>query len=555
MKIFFIKHWEALCLITIIAVGALLRLYQITSFPPGLYPDEAMNAIDAINNLRTGHFSVFYPANNGREGLFINILTLIFKYFGVSVLNFRLISPVIGIVTIFGIYLFAKEFFRFVSHPQEQPTWFPKAVAILSALFLATSFWHLNFSRIAFRAIFLPAVVCFGTYFTLRMLRKNSLLDALFAGAVWALGLYTYIPARTALAIPAFLIGAKIVQIFFLEKTERNRALQGKFVVSVFVFLVSSVAVVLPLALHFLHAPADFISRASGISVFADPHPIPTFAKSLGAHLQMFFFRGDGNWRQNISGWPELLPPIAILFLLGIIIFVKEWFGAWKYRDWQKLIGVGMLFVWFGALILPAALTNEGIPHALRSIGVVPLAQFFAAVGLVSIFAVLQKSRARLKHDLVVVLILLCAALPFYAYYQYFYIWGKNPNTPGAFASYYVSVGNFLNTLPDSTNKIVLVNQDAVLVPLAPELASLTNASLQIPVSSATTLFIQQTKNIPPLNTTYFGPKDFTEIDVRPGSIIVPFIPDEWMQEAITTSLPGKAHQTSDGVWYYTVAH
>lgn len=553
MRNFFSKYWDAILLVLIVAIGAFLRLYHLTLFPPGLYPDEAINGNDAISAFTNGHFSSFYPANNGREGLFINIVALAFKYFGVSILTFRTVSAVAGILTIIGIYLFAKEFFRFISHPLEQPTWFVKTVGVLSALFLAISFWHINFSRVEFRAILLPLVLCFGTYFTLRMIRKNSPLDGLLAGAIWAAGLYTYIPARTALAIPAFLIGMRLLQLFFFEKTARNKALRGNFITSLLAFLIAAGAVVLPLALHFLHTPADFISRASDVSIFSNPQPLHAFLISSGAHLQMFFFQGDGNWRQNIAGWPELLPPVAFLFLLGIIIFIKNCFVSLKYRDWEKITGISMLFVWFAALLLPAAFTSEGIPHALRSIGVLPLAQFFAAVGLASIFLGLQRSRVGARGFFTAILILGCVSLPGYAYYQYFYIWGKDPNTPGAFTSYYVSVGNFLNTLPDATKKIVLVNQDAVLVPLAPQLSGPTNTSLQIPVSSATTLFIQQTKRIPPLNTTYFDCKNSPEIDVHPGSVIVPIVPDDRMEKAIEKELPGEVHQTADGVWYFIV--
>src|SRR3989338_6337276 len=41
--------------------------------PPGLYPDEAMDGNNALSALHTGDFKVFYPPNNGVEGLYANI--------------------------------------------------------------------------------------------------------------------------------------------------------------------------------------------------------------------------------------------------------------------------------------------------------------------------------------------------------------------------------------------------------------------------------------------------------------------------------------------------
>ncbi|MEK9147933.1 MAG: hypothetical protein AAB650_00675, partial [Patescibacteria group bacterium] len=64
---------EILILLAILILGAGFRFYLLPSVPPGLYPDEAANGNNAREALETGNFKVFYPENNGREGLFINI--------------------------------------------------------------------------------------------------------------------------------------------------------------------------------------------------------------------------------------------------------------------------------------------------------------------------------------------------------------------------------------------------------------------------------------------------------------------------------------------------
>ncbi len=79
-------------LILIIIIAGFLRLYQINQLPPGLYPDEAMNGNNALEALSNTDFSakggpalgwkVFYPENNGREGLFINIQAISVAFFG-----------------------------------------------------------------------------------------------------------------------------------------------------------------------------------------------------------------------------------------------------------------------------------------------------------------------------------------------------------------------------------------------------------------------------------------------------------------------------------------
>ena len=180
-------------LISILIIAGFLRLYKITTVPPGLYPDEAMNGNNALETLRTGDFKVFYPENNGREGLFINIQAVFLKIFGVNepwVL--RLPSAIFGILTVLGIYFLTKELFGKNSKPQapnnkqipnlnnqnSKPfgNWKLEIgnceVALLASFLLATSFWHINFSRIGFRAIMAPLLLVWSLYFLLLAFRK-----------------------------------------------------------------------------------------------------------------------------------------------------------------------------------------------------------------------------------------------------------------------------------------------------------------------------------------------------------------------------------------------
>jgi len=117
-------------LIIILAISSFFRLYSLDSIPPGVYPDEAINGNDAIQSLETNQFKLFYPSNNGREGLFINLIAFSFKVFGVHIWSLKLISALAGILTILGLYLLTKELFEKNG----------EIIALLSSFFLATSF-------------------------------------------------------------------------------------------------------------------------------------------------------------------------------------------------------------------------------------------------------------------------------------------------------------------------------------------------------------------------------------------------------------------------------
>ena len=98
-------------LVAIMALGAFLRFHWIADFPLGLYPDEAMNGNNALEALATGDFKVFYPENNGREGLYINLQAVSVWLFGNKAWALRIVSALFGTLTILGVYLVARELF------------------------------------------------------------------------------------------------------------------------------------------------------------------------------------------------------------------------------------------------------------------------------------------------------------------------------------------------------------------------------------------------------------------------------------------------------------
>src|SRR3990167_4583853 len=280
MAIFIKRYWPYTLLVFIILLGAFFRLNDLTNIPPGIYPDEAKYANDAIKTMQTGQYKLFYPENNGREGLYIWLLALSFKFFGISILSLKLVTAIGGILTILGTYLLTKEFLRFIN----QYTVFDslkianietEAIALISAGFLATSFWHINFSRIAFRASLVPLILSFALYFMFKAFRTKRAL---------------------------------------------------------------------PFILYFYNNPGSFVSRTTGISVLESEKPLFEFAKSFFIHLRMLFFGGDLNWRHNFSGEAQLFWPVSILFILGFWYSLKETKRDWRRKNWTGVIAYLTLF-------------------------------------------------------------------------------------------------------------------------------------------------------------------------------------------------------------------
>ena len=183
--------WSLLILITV--AGFAIRFYDINALPSGLYPDEAMNGTNALDANRTGNYKIFYPENQGREGLFINIQAFSIKAFGSNMTALKLPSTIFGALAILGVGLLAWELFR------------SRYAALIAAFLVATSYWAINFSRIGFRAIMVPFVLSFSFYFFFRGLRKERFLPFILSGLFFGTGLNTYTAFRLAPFILIFL--------------------------------------------------------------------------------------------------------------------------------------------------------------------------------------------------------------------------------------------------------------------------------------------------------------------------------------------------------------
>lgn len=500
------EHNILIILAGIILLASFFRLNNITLSPPGLYPDEAMNGNNALEAISTRDYKVFYPENNGREGMFINIQAFFLKIF----LDFypspepwmlRFTSALFGIFTVLGIYFLTKELFRTNAHA--------KIIALISTFFLATSFWHINFSRIGFRAIMAPFFLTWGVYLLLLSFRKveensqllisnfqnlkfpperlksfsraGKILFPIFAGMVYGFGMHSYIAYR---ATPLF-----ILFIFFLFSFTYG---WKKIVKLGSLFVLGSIIVSIPLITYFAENPQDFLGRTSQVSVFSGSAPLKDLGLNVIKTIGMFFVYGDSNWRHNLSGMPELFWPVAIFFAIGIIIGITSLFrnsdlrisnfessqndriqkfknssfirnSVFKIQNFSDVSALLILFAWLVITALPVIISNEGIPHALRSILMIPPAIILAGFGSVWIYNWIKERNVPKKFLFTFgTLLLLLVAL--HAYYTYFILWAPNRETANAFSSSSMDVGNVLNSLPKEIPKYVVVNARGTLV-------------------------------------------------------------------------------------------
>jgi len=521
------KNKTFILLLIILAIAAFFRLWSLDFIPPGLYPDEAMNANEAI--ISPGQ--VFYPENNGREGLFINLITLSFSIFGASIWSLRFVSAIFGTLTVLGLYFLTKELLSQITDNKKKGT----SIALLSSFFLAVSFWYINFSRIAFRGILVPFILVFGFYFLFKGFRTQKISNFIVAGIFFGLGFYTYISYR-------FIVLLLLIVLISFWFIYRKQNLQKKFLLSVFCFLFSILLTALPIGIYFIQNPQDFVGRAAPISIFAAENPIEELSKSLVLHLAMFNFYGDPNWRHNFAGSPQLLWPIGILFLIGLATSIKDLCLIKKEKKCFMLHASCFMLSWLFIMLLPGILTYEGVPHALRTIGVIPVAYIFSALGGNYLYDWLN-TKIENKKLFTVLCSLFIVSLAFGQFYKYYFCWAKNPEVEGAFSKDYVELGNYLNSISEDINKYVIVNQSGVPVPW-PDGVS---------VAAQTPMFIERTKSIY-LNSTYVLPEKLNEITINERTaIIVPMRYEESLFNELREKFPQGHTKEENGILIYII--
>ena len=132
-------------MVAVLLVAAVLRLIAFGEVPPGLYRDEAYHGLDSLDILR-GNFSLYFPANNGREPLFIYLIALTVGLLGRSPFALRLVAFFAGLLTVAATGALGRALFS-------------RRVGLLAAAVLAVTLWHVHLSRVSFRAVLLPLFI------------------------------------------------------------------------------------------------------------------------------------------------------------------------------------------------------------------------------------------------------------------------------------------------------------------------------------------------------------------------------------------------------------
>jgi len=354
----------------ILLLASILRLWNLGKFPAGLNADEAAIGYNAYSLLLTGrdehghpwplHFESF---GDYKPGFYFYLVLPLVKLLGLNVWAVRLPSALLGIFSVWLIYLLTQALLK------------SERAGKLAALLLAISPWHLHFSRGGWETNAATFFILAGVYLFLKALDQPRLF--IFSFSLLVFSMYTYHSARVI--VP--LLGGGLLFFYRQQLFNQLKSSQKKWLVAAVLW---GLVLTFPLLISFL-GPAG-VSRFSGVGLLADTGPFWRINELRGQHSnpaawsvrllhnrflaygiafaenwldhfhgEFLFVSGDVIERNRVPETGQLYLFQIPLVVLGIYLLLSQ-----RPANWP------VVFLWLAVAPVAAAMTFQ-TPHALRA--------------------------------------------------------------------------------------------------------------------------------------------------------------------------------------------
>ncbi len=448
----FIKNLlrEHFVLFLIIILGSILRLWQLGIVPQGVTHDEMGYIFNAYSIALTGKnvfgetmpfltwmFKGGFPFMPGTTYAIVPI----FWIFPLSAMAGRLPSAILGIADISLIYILATQLFQ------------KKNLALLSALFLAVSPWHLHFARSAYDPNFSLFFYLFGTVLFLFEIKTKKL--PIFSSLAFLIGIYSY-RGMSIVAFPLFFI--LLSYAFFVMKARKKQ---------IIFFLCSIVIILMSLAAVTLSIGSSYITE--GQTILSNPkmqEEIDTKIREAGGPLivRRIFINKPvqiiNNFRENYikSYSPEFLflytepNQIYSIWSRGRLYFIDLIFSILGGIYLYKLKKKQALFIFSLFLIgsLPGGV--GGLPFSARNFFLSIIFPILSSGGV--LFLIEEKILKKLKPAIIIAIVII------YAYaisgYLFDYYYRYSDQASESWAKSLKDVSSYINNTKNSYRKIIV---------------------------------------------------------------------------------------------------
>ncbi len=383
--------------ILIIVVAVLLRFIALGDVPRSPDWDEAALGYNAYSLLLTGkdEYGTTLPVvlrsfDDYKPALYAYLAVPSVAIFGLNVFSIRLISALFGVATVIAFYFLVK---KLTKH---------EAFSLVATLLLAISPWHLQFSRAAFEANLGLSLVVFTAYFFLKGIEKHWYLSlsAFFAG----LSLYAYQSEKVF--TPLFV--CLLLVIYF-----RNLILiKKKFLITA---LFVGAITLTPFIVYTIQNP-ESLARAKGtVTLMTEREKIKNDNRyhdnvaqqnSLGRVIDSrfwvygstivsgYFSHFDPKWLFLEGDNPRHhAPHMGILYFFEFPLLLIGIYTLFFDKKYLKSKSTKLLLAgWLLLSPLAPSVTND-VPHAVRSLTMLPMIEIMVALGGISLFTFIKNNR------------------------------------------------------------------------------------------------------------------------------------------------------------------
>lgn len=380
-----------LLLVLIVGLAFFLRFYKVTTDPPSLNWDEVSIGYNAYSILKTGRdeWNRFLPLHFESYGeyklpaqIYASIPAI--SIFGLNEFGVRITPVIYGTLTILLLFFLAKELFK--------NDW----VALASSFALAISPWHIQLTRASFESSFSVFWVTLGVWLFVKGFSDKKYW--FWSMIPFVISIYTYNAARVF--TPLFLL---VLFLIFRKEILKNIKV---FLIALVLFILS----LIPIITFFISGQAT--ARLRLVSITDDPgfeqrinvargsthlpEPLPRLIHNkvthfvyvyVGNYLSHFtpdylFIHGAPHKQHHVQGIGEFYAIQAPFILIGFyLIFRRKNRWRWLITSWLLLAFV------------PAAITVDSIPNALRTLLAVIPYELVTGYGLIESYKFLDKKR------------------------------------------------------------------------------------------------------------------------------------------------------------------
>lgn len=386
-------------LMAIVLLAVFLRTYRLSSVPPGASVDEVSIGYNAFSMLMTGRdeYGYWWPLllrayDDWRPAAYVYLTVPAVALFGLTVVAVRIPSVVLSILDVLLIYLFSRElFYGVISEKIRQ------RMALLSALFLAISPWHIYLSRLGHEVNLGFTLVLLLVWTFIRYINNTRQTYWLYLSAVCAgFGLYTYQSEKIVVPALVFTLGLIYWRNLWQHKKQ--------------VFLAITFGIIVSLPMVVSSISPEGLLRLRATNVFTPRHKL--YLEAVDKYAQAMTNR-------DLFGqiWYRRATTTVRIFLDSYWShFSPKWLFTGGDREGHKVPGMGLLYIWEAISVivglslfvrfrldrrllvilaillsgpLPGAITTQA-PHAMRSLTMLIGLNTLAAIGSHLIFKYLK---------------------------------------------------------------------------------------------------------------------------------------------------------------------